>query len=61
MVVSAAMDSRQISSDRALARNELVAQLANAIVVAYADPGGCLNGQIEGWRKCGFVVRTLCD
>lgn len=61
VVVSAAMDSRQISSDRALARNELVAQLASVIVVAHADPGGGLNEQIQGWRKCGFVVHTLYD
>ena len=56
-VVSVANTGTRLTGEVAMARNQLVAQLATDIVVAHASPGGALAGLLAQWHvdKQGFV------
>lgn len=56
-IVSVATTAARLTSELAIARNQLVAQLATDIVVAHANPGGALAGLLAQWQvdKQGFV------
>ena len=56
-VVSAAATAARLTGELAMARNQLVAQLATDIVVAHASPGGALAGLLAQWQvnKQGLV------
>ena len=49
-VVSVATTAARLTSELAIARNQLVAQLATDIVVAHASPGGALAGLLAQWQ-----------
>ena len=49
-VVSASASTTRLTDEVATARNNLAAQLANNIVVAYASPGGGLASLVAEWR-----------
>lgn len=49
-VVSMATTANRLTSELALARNQLVAQLATDIVVAHASAGGALAGLLVQWQ-----------
>ena len=49
-VVSANMTTTRLTSEVAMARNNLVAQLATTIVVAYASPSGGLASLMVQWQ-----------
>ena len=50
-VVSASVATTRLTDEVAAARNSLVAQLATAVVVAHASPGGGLAGSITQWQQ----------
>lgn len=58
-VVSASATIRRLTAQAASDRNELVARLADRIVMAYASPGGQLSRQAEGWRIEGLLVESI--
>lgn len=58
-VVSCSTQAKRLTSEEALERNELVARLAERIVIAYANTGGCLAGQAETWASRGLPVVNL--
>lgn len=60
-VVSAVTDRRQLSRDRAAARNDLVTALASRIVVAHASPNGNLASQVKEWQHRGIPIQALCS
>jgi predicted Rossmann fold nucleotide-binding protein DprA/Smf involved in DNA uptake len=49
----------RLTSELAHARNELVAQLAQTIVVAHASPTGKLAQQVQEWHKLQRVMKAL--
>ena len=49
-VVSANLTTTRLTSEVAMARNNLVAQLATTIVAAYASPSGGLAGLMVQWQ-----------
>ena len=49
-VVSANLTTIRLTSEVAMARNNLVAQLATTIVAAYASPSGGLAGLMVQWQ-----------
>jgi uncharacterized protein YdbL (DUF1318 family) len=52
-VVGAASTARRLTGEVATERNNLVAQLANDIVVAHASPGGVLASLVAQWQLVG--------
>lgn len=57
-VVSVASTAARLTSELAMARNQLVAELATDIVLAHASPGGALAGLLAQWQveKQGLVT-----
>lgn len=57
-VVSVATTTVRLTSELAMTRNQLVAQLATDIVVAHASPSGALAGLLAQWQleKQGCVT-----
>lgn len=55
--LSVATTAARLTGELAMARNQLVAQLATDIVVAHASPGGALTGLLAEWQvdKQGLV------
>jgi len=58
-VVSASTETKRLTSKQAAQRNEVVAQLAESIVIAHASAGGGLARQREGWASRGLRVLNL--
>lgn len=58
-VVSASTETERLTSKQAAQRNELVAQLAESIVIADASAGGGLARQREAWSSRGLRVLNL--
>lgn len=58
-VVSAATTAVRLTGELAVARNNLVAQVASQIVVAHASPGGALEGLCAQWHAQGRQVIRL--
>lgn len=58
-VVSASIESQRLTSERATLRNDLVAQLAETIVIAHASSNGGLARQSELWMNKGLRVLNL--
>lgn len=58
-VVSACSETKRLTSEHAIQRNELAAQLADAIFIAHASAGGVLAGQASTWASRGFQVVNL--
>lgn len=59
LALSADGTVRRLDEQRAQDRNELVAHLAERIVVAHAESGGTLEAKVAGWRAEGKSVLTL--
>ena len=60
-VVSSSTEAKRLTSEEALQRNELAAQLAQRIVIAYASTGGSLARQSETWANRGLQVLNLAQ
>lgn len=58
-VVSGSAEAKRLTSEHALQRNELTAQLADCIVIAYASKGGGLARQVETWESRGLQMQNL--
>lgn len=58
-VVSGSTQAKRLTSEEALQRNELAAQLAERIVIAYANAGGGLTRQSASWVSRGLRVSHL--
>ncbi|MHB1290675.1 MAG: hypothetical protein ACYCY5_00600 [Sulfuricella sp.] len=58
-VVSASAESQRLTSERAALRNDLVAQLAENIVIVHASSNGGLAHQSELWMNKGLRVSNL--
>lgn len=58
-VVSASTEKERLTGEQAVQRNELVAQLANRIVIAHASPGGRLERLIQRVSSDTGVVHWL--
>ncbi len=58
-VVSTSTDTTRLTSARAARRNDLVAQLADNIVIAHASAGGELARQSAYWARRGTPLHTL--
>lgn len=58
-VVSGSSEAKRLTSEQALQRNELAAQLAERIVIAYASAGGGLARQSAVWASRGMQVHNL--
>lgn len=58
-VISRAEDSRRLTQAKAELRNDLVAKLADCIVVAHAHAGGLLAAQCKQWAEQGLDLRRL--
>ncbi len=58
-VVSSVVGNQRLTQTIANARNALAAQLAHAIVIAHASPGGALAGMHQQWLESGRHVSTL--
>lgn len=58
-VVSACSETKRLTTDQAMQRNELTAQLADAIVIAHASAGGVLAQQSASWSSRGLQVMHL--
>lgn len=58
-VVSASIESQRLTSEQATLRNDLVAQLAETIVIAHASSNGGLARQSELWMNKGLRVLNL--
>lgn len=58
-VVSCGAQAKRLTSEEALERNELVARLAERIVIAHASTGGSLAGQAATWARRGLSVLNL--
>ncbi|GAB4380821.1 MAG: hypothetical protein Kow0042_31180 [Calditrichia bacterium] len=50
---------KRINSQTALKRNRFMAQFADKILVAHAQPGGTLEELIMEWKATGKSVHTL--
>ncbi len=59
-VVSVTTTPKRLTSERAMERNEIVARLASAIVIASVRPGGTLAGKYAAWAEQGLAI-TLLD
>lgn len=60
VVVSASTETQRLNSERAVLRNDLVAQLAEHIVIAHASANGGLIRQSESWENRGLRVSFFC-
>lgn len=60
-VVSASASSARLTSELATERNNLVAQLAEQIVVAYVSIGGALEGLCTQWQAQGRQIIPLSN
>ena len=60
-VVSCSTQAKRLTTEEALERNELAAQLAERIVIAHVSEGGSLAGQAESWASRGLPVLTLAE
>lgn len=58
-VVSSSTESQRLTSERAALRNDLVAKLAETIVIAHASSNGGLARQSELWMNKGLRVLNL--
>lgn len=58
-IVSASTQTKRLTSQEALQRNELTAHLADAIVIAHANAGGTLAQQAMSWEGRGFRVMNI--
>lgn len=58
-VVSAATEPARLTGEQAARRNDLVAQLSDSIVIAYASAGGGLSEQSAAWLEQGQLVEWL--
>jgi predicted Rossmann fold nucleotide-binding protein DprA/Smf involved in DNA uptake len=58
-VVSCSTQAKRLTTEEALERNELAAQLAERIVIAHVSKGGSLAGQAESWASRGLPVLNL--
>lgn len=58
-VVSGSTQAKRLTSEEALQRNELAAQLVERIVIAYASSGGNLARQAELWARRGSQLLYL--
>ncbi len=58
-VVSCSTQAKRLTSEEALQRNELAAQLAEHIVLAHASTEGSLARQAAAWASRGLSVRNL--
>jgi predicted Rossmann fold nucleotide-binding protein DprA/Smf involved in DNA uptake len=58
-VVSACCETKRLTSEQAMQRNELTAQLADAIFIAHASAGGELARQSSSWVGRGLQVLNL--
>lgn len=58
-LVSACSNTKRLTSEQAMQRNELTAQLADAIFIAHASAGGVLAGQSSLWMSRGLRVMSL--
>jgi len=58
-VVSSVVGNQRLTQTIANARNALAAQLAQAIVIAHASPGGALAGMHQQWLESGRRVSML--
>jgi len=57
--VSGSIKAERLTSEQALQRNDLAAQLADCIVIAYASTGGGLALQSAVWASRGMQVHNL--
>ena len=53
--------SKRLTADQSEERNDLVAALAQRIVIAYVSPGGLLSRHIEAWGKRKPVEQLVAD
>lgn len=60
-VVSATASTTRLTSELAIERNNLVAQLAAQIVVAHASIGGALEGSCRHWQVQGRQIILLSN
>jgi len=60
-VVSGSTQAKRLTGEGALQRNELAAQFAERIVIAYANAGGGLVRQSETWASQGLQVLHLAN
>lgn len=58
-VVSGSTETERLTSKQAAQRSELVAALAESIVIAHASPGGELTRQRQTWVSRGLRVLDL--
>lgn len=58
-VVSATTSNDRLTTELAIARNNLAAQLASQIMVIHASPGGTLRCLCEQWEAQGRQVNWL--
>ena len=58
-IVSRSDNAHRLTEQAAEDRNELVARLADQIVVAHANPGGTLSRQCERWTADGLDLRGI--
>ena len=58
-IVSGSSQTKRLTSEKALQRNELTAHLADTIVIAHASAGGALARQATLWEGRGFRVMNL--
>jgi hypothetical protein len=60
-VVSCSTQAKRLSSEEALERNELVAPLAERVVIAHANAGGGLARQSAAWVSHGLSVLNFAE
>lgn len=58
-LVSQTAKAHRLTTEDAEARNDLVARLADSIVIAHASPAGRLSQQVTRWANSGFAVRPV--
>ena len=60
-VVSCSTQAKRLTSEEAIQRNELAAQLAERVVIAHANTGGGLARQSASWASRGLSVLNLAE
>jgi predicted Rossmann fold nucleotide-binding protein DprA/Smf involved in DNA uptake len=58
-VVSCTQSTKRLTAQQATKRNNIVAQLAQQIVIGYASPDGELAHSCEKWEAAGGYSRTI--